>query len=146
MGIHLARVDCAEAQNGDLTGLVWWTGEGWGPRSQRQAVIDFGAPELSVHFSATLGKYVMVQTAGAGATTLAVRTAAHPEGPWSDLRDVLRPPESYYDDTFVYAGKGHPELQGADLIATYVPTLKDDRHSAEDDSYYHPYFAKLIFP
>jgi hypothetical protein len=39
-------------------------------------------------------------------------------GPWTPLRKIYRPPESDGTDPFVYAGKAHPELKGADLIMT----------------------------
>jgi hypothetical protein len=145
-GIYLARFDLAQASTGDLTVAEWWTGDGWGDRDHRAAVVDFGPSELSVHFADKLGLWVMVQSGGAGATTLAIRTAPAMQGPWSDLRDVLRPPESFYDDAFVYAGKGHPELLGADLIATYVPSSFDSLPPAIGDAYYHPFFARLTFP
>jgi len=90
-GLYLARFDSARAMAGDLTAMEWWTGTGWGDRSARRPLIDIGASELSVSFAARLGLWVMVQSAGAGATTLAVRTAPNLEGPWTDLRDVLRP-------------------------------------------------------
>jgi len=54
--------------------------------------------------------------------------------------------ESFYDDAFVYAGKGHPELAGADLVATYVPSSYDDLPPSIGDAYYHPFFARLTFP
>jgi hypothetical protein len=145
-GVYLVRFELARAAEGDLTGEEWWTGEGWGPRGERAAVLDTGAPELSVHFAEKLGLWMMVQSAGAGATTLGIRTAPRLEGSWSDLRDVLRPPESFYDDAFVYAGKGHPELTGGDLITTYVPSSYDDLPPAIGDAYYHPFFARLTFP
>ena len=62
------------------------------------------------------------------------------------MRDVLRPPEAYATDTLVYAGKGHAELRGADLVATYVPTFSHAFATAEDGTDYHPYFARLTFP
>jgi len=146
IGIFLARFDLARAIAGDLTAPEWWNGRGWGDRDGRQAVVGFGGTEYSVSFSERMGLYVMVQSAGAGATTLAIRTAPRLEGPWSELRDVLRPPESYYTDAFVYAGKGHPELLGADLVATYVPSSFDTLPPSIGDAYYNPFFARLTFP
>ena len=78
--------------------------------------------------------------------TLAIRTAPRMEGPWSELRDVLRPPESFDDTSIVYAGKGHAELIGADIVATYVPSSFDTLPAALDRLYYHPFFARLTFP
>ena len=144
--ILLARFDLARALGGDLTGAEWWTGGGWGDRAQRHAILGFGASELSVHFAAALGLYVMVHSSGSGATTLSYRTAPRPEGPWTAPRDAFRPPESFYDDAFVYAGKAHPELLGADLVATYVPSSFETLPPEIGDPYYHPFFARLTFP
>ena len=144
--IRLVRFDLARALEGDLTGAEWWTGGGWGARSDSRAIVDFGTSEFSVHFAPKLGLYVMVHSAGAGATTLAYRTAPRPEGPWSEPRDAFRPPESFFDDAFVYAGKGHPELVGGDLVATYVPSSFETLPPAIGDPYYHPFFARLTFP
>ena len=145
-GTYLARFELARATAGDLSSPEWWTGDGWGERSHRTTIVDLGASELSVQFAPALGLYVMVQSAGVAATTLAIRTAPRMEGPWSDLRDVLRPPESFDNTSIVYAGKGHVELIGADIVATYVPNSFDTLPKPLDDIYYHPFFARLTFP
>jgi hypothetical protein len=124
--------------------MRFWDGSGWS--DETVAVIDYGAPELSVHFDQKLGQFVMVQTEGYGATTLAWRVADRPEGEWSDPGDLLRPPESFEPDAFVYAGKGHPELAGADLVATYVPSSFGERNSYEDEQrLYYPHFVRVTY-
>ncbi|MEO8902637.1 MAG: hypothetical protein ABI488_11570 [Polyangiaceae bacterium] len=42
--------------------------------------------------------------------------------PWTDPRDVLRPPESFNQDAFVRAAKGHTEQRGTDLAVIYLPS------------------------
>jgi hypothetical protein len=86
-----------------------------------------------------------VETEGFGASTLAVRTADAPEGPWTDPRDVLRPPESFSEDAFVYAGKAHPEQAGADLAATYVPSSMDGEPPDPTDDFYYPRFVRISY-
>jgi hypothetical protein len=81
-----------------------------------------------------LAPLVMVQTEGVGAATMALRTAPAPEGPWSGPESFFRPPESEEGDTDVYAGKAHPGLTGADIVATYVPA-----------SLYFPRFVKVSY-
>jgi len=144
--VYLARFALARVTAGDLSTPEWWTGDGWGDRAGRTPIVDFGASELSVQFAPALGLYVMVQTAGVAAATLAIRTAPRLEGPWSDLRDVLRPPESFDNTSIIYAAKGHAELVGADIVATYVPNSFDTVPKPLDDIYYHPFFARLTFP
>jgi hypothetical protein len=143
--VVLARFAVADVLQGDLRGAEWWTGSGYGAAKDRKAIIDIGAPEFSVHFATELGRYVYVETAGFGGTTLAVRTAERREGPFSEPRDVLRPPESFAPEPFVYAGKAHPELVGADLALTYVPSAFEDGPPDPDEVYYYPRFAKLYY-
>jgi hypothetical protein len=64
------------------------------------------------------------------------------EGPWSAPQKIYRPPESDAPDAFVYAGKSHAELQGADLILTYSTNGPDER-VAKDMSLYFPRFVKV---
>lgn len=144
---YLARFDLARALDGDLSEPAWWTGSGWSPVSgERQPVIEWGSPEFSVSWAEALGQWVYVETAGYGATTLAIRTAPELTGPWSEPRDVLRPPQSFLPDAFVYAGKAHPELTGADLVATYVPSSFNEQLPAWiGDPLYHPRFARITF-
>lgn len=141
--IYLARLPLTFAEQGRFDALEWWDGSGYG--KSPSAVVSFGAPELSVHYDERLDKYVMVHTEGYGATTLAWRVADAPEGPWSDPGDLLRPPESFEPDAFVYAGKGHPELAGADLVATYVPSSFEDRPLADESRLYYPHFVRVTY-
>jgi hypothetical protein len=141
--VYLARFVTERAMAGDLTAPAWWNGGGFGAYSAREALITSGAPEYSIHFAAPLGLYVYTETAGAGATTIAIRTAPAPEGPWSESRDVVRPPESFREEPFVYAGKAHPELRGADLAATYVPSAYEDGPPDPAEVYYYPRFLRI---
>ncbi|MFZ5890874.1 MAG: DUF4185 domain-containing protein [Myxococcota bacterium] len=143
--IYLARFETERALAGDLTQPGWWNGSGYGNARDREPLFDIGAPEFSVHYAEALGRYVFTQTSGFGATTLAVRTAPKLEGPWSDPRDVLRPPESFAPDPFVYAGKAHPELCGADLVATYVPSAFETSPPDPEELLYYPRFAKITY-
>ncbi|HEX2733637.1 MAG TPA: DUF4185 domain-containing protein, partial [Polyangiaceae bacterium] len=139
---YLARFELEAAMQGDLSHPEWWTGNAWGAQSERAAIVDY-VVEYSVSFDQQRGEYLWVETAGGGATTLAVRTASEPQGPWSERRDVLRPPESYRPGAFVYAGKAHPELRGADLVLTYVPSTFDEVPDVIGDTLYYPYFARM---
>ena len=142
----LARWSASSAASGDLTTPDWWCGDRWasgdcgGPPA---VVVHQGAPELSVQRDGHLAPYVMVQTEGYGASTLALRTAPAPEGPWSDAESFFRPPESLAEEAFVYAGKAHPELTGANIVATYVPTTFGPTPSDED--LYRPHFVRIEY-
>ena len=141
--IYLARFAVQGAQAGDLSKPWFWCGGtlGWSPDGAPEAVVTLGAPEFSVHYDTNLDTYVMAQSEGFGPTTLALRTAPAPQGPWSRPRDVLRPPESFDPTALVYAGKAHAELSGADLVLTYVPGSIDD--APQTDGLYFPHFVRL---
>ncbi|MCA9597807.1 MAG: DUF4185 domain-containing protein [Myxococcales bacterium] len=143
--VYLARVGTGAAREGDLRSLEWWTLAGWSKTDAPESVVDFGAPELSVHYDHHVNRYLMVHTEGYGGTTLALRAADRPEGPWTPPRDILRPPESSEPDAFVYAGKAHPELFGADLVATYVPSSFADVPREDEDRLYFPHFVRVSF-
>jgi hypothetical protein len=144
---YLARWPRADVRIGDLRRPSWWCGDerGWVDSAQGMpepaVVIDEPAPELSIHYDARAGKYLQFETTGYGATDLGVRWSPRPEGPWSPVETFFRPPESLDVKPFVYAGKAHPELYGADIVLTYVPS-----HFPEDNinnpDYYYPYFAR----
>ena len=134
--VYLARFATDAARAGDLTSPEWWTDDGWRirPEDGPDRLVFVGSPELSVHFEPILGQYLMVYTQGFGPSTLSLRVADRPEGPWSSPRDILRPPESFDDSAQVYAGKAHPALSGAELWATYVP-----------GDLYYPRFVRMAF-
>lgn len=120
--VVLARFARTAVHEGDLTRPEWYCGARFSAACDPQVVIDPGLPEFSVHLDPVLG-WVFVGTSGYGPAALAWRTAPAPQGPWSDIGDVYRPPESHLPDGFVYAGKAHPELDGhGALVATYVPS------------------------
>jgi hypothetical protein len=141
--VYLVRFPLAQARAGDLSSPEWWGSHGFGGAEQREAIITPGAPEFSVNFSAALRKYVFVASEGFGASTIAVRTAQAPEGPWTEPRDVLRPAESFNQDAFVYAAKAHPEQQGADLAATYVPSGMNGVPPDPEQQLYYPRFVRI---
>lgn len=146
--VLLARFARASVHDGDLSDPEWWSGDaGWvrGAGANPVVIAGTNAPEFSVHHDSIVNQWVMVMSEGYGATTLALRVADDPEGPWTDPRSFLRPPESFDDDAFVYAGKAHPELTGADLVVTYVPSSFVDR-PALADTLYHPHFVRLTWP
>jgi hypothetical protein len=143
--VYLARFALEAANAGDLSQPEWWNGSSFGSASDRQAVISPGAPEFSVNFAPKLGKYVFTETEGFGPSMLAIRTADAPEGPWTDPRDALRPPESFSQDAFVYAGKAHPEQQGADLAVTYVPSGMDGLPLDPAEDLYYPRFVRVSY-
>jgi len=105
-------------------------------------VFTAGSTEFSVHLDRGKHRYVEVQSVGFGGSDISLRWSDHLVGPWSQLERTYRPPESDEPGAFVYAGKAHPELLGADLIATYAANATDER-LAKDMSIYFPRFVRI---
>jgi hypothetical protein len=148
--VFLLRWRRAAAAAGDLSAPEWRDGDAWTPESalaSAPAPLFSGAQsELSVHRDDALGVWLLVQTVGFGATSIGVRTAPAPWGPWSAVEEVFRPPEAARADAFEYAAKAHPELAAGPpgtLAVTYVANATDFATLIADDTLYWPRFVRL---
>lgn len=130
---HARRIHVARAR--DLSSLAWWDGEGWG--GEPVPVVEDGHTEFTVHRA---GERLVMTSIVDGA--LSLRFSARPEGPWSAPAPAFTPEEAGRADAFVYAGKAHPQLAGADIVATYASIGPVDI-TLKDDSLYRPRFARL---
>jgi hypothetical protein len=141
--LYMARLSAQNFANGKLGALQWWTGSDW-QRAQagRQPVLHDAGTEPSVQHDPYGTGFIEVTSVGFGAADLAMRRAQNLEGPWSAAQKIYRPPESDAPDAFVYAGKSHAELKGADLILTYATNGPDEK-VAKDMSLYFPRFVKV---
>ena len=145
LNAYLLRWQVADAAAGRLSSPLWWCGatEGWQSNAtHRQIVIRDAGTEFSVQRDPRGAGFVSVKSAGFGATTIVFRTAPRLEGPWGEPQLVYRPPESDHPKAFVYGGKSHPELSGADLVITYTANGSDER-LADDMSIYYPRFVRV---
>ena len=149
---RLARWPLGEAGAGDLADPQWWTGMAWVPETSLgeppPIVIPNGATECSLHYDAPTQTWIYLWSRGFGETTLAIRTAPAVTGPWSSYRDVLRPDESNVDNAFVYAGKAHPQLRGADgaIPVTFADnsfTFADLFDPTREPTLYWPHVARM---
>ena len=145
---HLVRWSVEDFSNGDLEQAQWWygNGSGWSSMTSElpEIILADGGTEASIHFDSGLEQFVYVRSNGFGASTLVAHFAGEIEGPWSRALEFYVPPEGARDDAFIYAGKGHPELIGADLVVTYVVnTFADFSQLVDDTSIYYPRFVKL---
>jgi hypothetical protein len=144
----LWRIDVGALRRLHLGAIELWCGGAW----RRLAadlpcapVLDDAAPEMSLHFDAARRCWMHVRSLGFGATTLALATAPQSTGPWSAPAPFYRPAESDRARPLVYAGKAHPELAGADLVATYAANSPDFAELVADDSLYWPRFVRVTF-
>ncbi|MEO2049129.1 MAG: DUF4185 domain-containing protein [Pirellulales bacterium] len=94
----------------------------WQKTFQPSAVLFDGVPnELSVAYNSYLKKHIAIHVLNRD-NKLAIRTAPHIYGPWSEPEIFFRPQRKSADDLFT-AGKEHPELRREDgkiLYVTYV--------------------------
>lgn len=98
--------------------------------------------EFTVHHDPARAQYIHVQSEGFGGTELAWRSAPSITGPWSAPTKFHRPPESDLPNAFVYAGKAHPELTGADLVLTYVANSLEFADLFNNMALYYPRFVR----
>lgn len=113
----------------------WWTGSDWGRDAQPAVVIKKGATEFTVHRD---GMWYQTQMLDG---RLVVRRAEQLQGPWSEPEPIMTPEEALRPEVFLYAGKAHPHLAGADLVLTYASIAEADA-TLNDDSIYYPRFGR----
>jgi hypothetical protein len=136
--VSLARWPIDELRADALREPEWWTGTGWRREvTQRSVVIERGSTEFTVHKDAA--GYCQTQVI---AEEIALRRAEAPDGPWSSPETVFSPEETQRPGVFVYAGKAHPHLAGADLVLTYASNADVDV-CLDDDSIYYPRFVRV---
>ena len=141
--VFVARMDADALVAGDLSAPEWWQGERYEVDAAPATIIPDGAPEFSVHHDSGRNEWVMIESHGYGDSTVVLRTAPAPEGPWSGPEEVFHPPESDAPAPFVYAAKGHAELTGADMVVTYVPSSFDPIAPADEPRLYYPRFVRV---
>jgi hypothetical protein len=145
---YALRISAAALARGELSELELWDGQWSRTRVDLRPtpVLKDAAPELSLHFDARLQRFVHVRTLGFGDTELSLATARQLTGPWSQPLVVYRPPESDREGALVYAAKAHPELLGADLVATYASNSFDFDTLVRDSTLYYPRFVRISYP
>ena len=141
--LYLARLGVETLARGKFGPLEWWSGTRWQSTASERRPIQLAAgTETSVQRSPSGTGFLEINSKGFGATDIVMQRAENLEGPWSAPTMIYRPPESDAPDAFVYAGKSHAELKGADLILTYAANGPDEK-VAKDISLYFPRFVKV---
>jgi hypothetical protein len=144
--LYAARWPAETLAKGRLDKLQWWSGKDWGASaSSRHPIQQAAGTETSIQPDPKGTGFIEVESQGFGASDIVMLRAQNLEGPWSAPKVIYRPPESDAPDAFVYAGKSHAELKGADLILTYVANGPNDK-LATDMSLYFPRFVKVDLP
>jgi hypothetical protein len=146
--VYLARWPYRSVLKGDLAKPQWWAGvsAGWvghsvsGPRPM--SVLSGGQTEFSVEYVPRLKRFVQIQTLNLLNPCLAVCTTSVLQGPWSGRECFYSPKERNMKDLFIYAGKSHPAVQGADMVFTYVVNTRLKDKLMNDMSVYYPVVLK----
>ena len=121
--------------------------------AQAQAVMEKGAPELSIRYHPELKKWIAVMFEPVGfSSRIILRTAPSLTGPWSDGTVIYQVPEmqltnpGYDKNTFCYAAKEHPEFEQGDLVFTYVCNTFDVPTLATNLNIYYPHAVRMAMP
>jgi len=152
--LYVARWSIDHINNKDLHKMEWWCGDALGWQDDKtisdnapHALFDHAQAELSIHYNQTEEKYFCIQSEGFGETSIAFRSAAQIEGPWSDTQTLHAPPTLEHDKHFRYAAKAHPHLSDEDgLVMTFVVNSLCFENLIEDASVYFPRFVKTKHP
>jgi hypothetical protein len=141
--MYVARLAVEGVARGEFGALQWWSGADWQSVAlARRPIVRSEGTEASVQRDPVGNGFVEANSDGFGATDIVMRRAPRLVGPWSVPVKIYRPPESDGPRPFVYAGKSHAELKGADLILTYATNSFDDKDT-NDMSIYFPRFVKV---
>ncbi len=141
--LYLARLSVTALTKGKFGPLEWWSGKDWQTSASARHPVQLAvATETSVQRDPGGADFIEVYSRGFGATDIVMSRAQNLEGPWSPPQTIYRPPESDTPGAFVYAGKSHAELKGADLIITYAANGPIEKVT-QDMSFYFPRFVKV---
>jgi hypothetical protein len=146
---YLVRWPLDRAGVGDLCAPQWWCGRpsGWLDQSAMDhppaVVLSDAKTEFTVHADPVSGGFVQVQGGEYFAARMLWRRSDSLTGPWSAPQAVYDPPELDRDNVAMYAFKVHPQLAGAELVATYVTLPADHDVLLDDERLYRPRFVRL---
>jgi len=147
--VFLVRWPMVDFFQGSLKKPIWWTGEKsrWLRLNQLKSrpppIFSGGQMEFSVHFDTQRKLFLQVQTKSYWDSDMTLRWSKNLTGPWSEPINIYQPAEAGIPEFAIYAGKAHPELAGAELIATYVVNTFDYDRLFDYSNIYYPVFLKI---
>lgn len=112
-GVYVSRVRADQILNKQV--YEYWNGRSWvrGLRAEPRAVVSGGVGEVSVQWSQSLGRWIMLST-DVFKNGIVLRQAATPQGPWTAGQVVA----SGTDYPAIYGASIHPWSKGNDLYFT----------------------------
>lgn len=139
--IVVGRLTPDQAARAAFAEIEWWCGDAWASHGAPTPIIEDGTTEFTVHRRSPAA-LCMTAAHGVAPGSIVLRAAPAPEGPWSEPARAFTP--TVRPGAFAYAGKAHPHLAGADLVATYASIASADV-TLQDHDLYYPRFARLTF-
>lgn len=121
---------------------AWWCDGGWQETGAPRPLFTGAAPEMSV--TPLHGGWLAVYSPNGFSAQVAMRWAAHPEGPWSDEAQIWKAPEGD-EKLFVYGARAHPELGGPGLVLSYNCNAPTPERLMGEASAYAPRFVRVLF-
>ena len=117
---YVARVNMAKALNRNA--WKFYAGQGqWVAACERARPVFTGNDIMSVFFNPYLNRFMALYSRPLESRVM-VRTAAKPEGPWSEAIEAFKTKTPLVDPRWVYDGLAHPEYSkenGRILFITY---------------------------
>ncbi len=142
----LARVPAASIERFDT--WQFWDGAAFSPGPEHAAPVASPlASELSMHrlWTPAGERFVMIYSELTLGPRVLCRTAAQPQGPWSEPVTLYDCPEPAADkNLMVYAAKAHPELSNpGELLISYCVNSTDFWDVAAHADKYRPRFIRV---
>jgi hypothetical protein len=133
----------------DSLAFEFYDGAQW--RGSQESLARLLAPGLVSEFSVeemdNAGKptWVLIHSEPLLGKRIFVRTAPHPEGPWSPARPIYTVPDIAKSRAyFTYAAKGHVSLsRPGELLVTYLVNSQNFGDLVNDTTIYHPKFLRV---
>jgi hypothetical protein len=144
--VYLLRWRLTEAYSGNLANPQWWVNGRWKQRKTKlpiPAPLFTGGTEYSVHYDASLKKYIQVQSFGFGEAKIGLRFSDSLQGPWTAPYLFFTPAYTEVKKPFMYSAKAHPELDGNGVYVTYNVNSFDFGELVTNQTIYFPKFILL---
>jgi hypothetical protein len=109
----------------DRSAWQFYTGDGkWSADWKKAVPVLEGAPMMSVSWNRWLGRYMAVYSVPL-INRMVVRTAEHPEGPWSDPLDAVDCMAPSTTNQWCYSGLSHDEFSREDGRVMYFSYYRE---------------------
>ncbi len=143
--VYAARWSLDSLAKQDMSGAEYWCGDKWKKNiDDAVPLFENAQTEMSLHYDPDRKEYLCIQTSGFGDTALTIRSAARPEGLWSEPETICDLPKSENKNLISYAGKAHPHLTAENgTLLSYVTNSLNIKDIFDDEALYYPRFVKF---